>query len=177
MNYIKLFDSFGQSEATVEDVTDIFNNVSDNYDCDIKIRLDSSDPLFGKFSPTSRYLKTNRWEAISSIISKKTGEIISPKFIESYVSNYYDYSGREDIKKYHQHILRCHFSTSKKYSNDIKLIHDYHDSSVFIIETFSNDRSLLEYDWSNEIGMMKSIWGLDLISEERNHLRILFLFA
>lgn len=98
MNYIKLFDSFGQSEATVEDVTDIFNNVSDNYDCDIKIRLDSSD-------------------------------------------------------------------------------RKYHNRNVFIIETLLNDRSLLEYDWNNEIGMMKSIWGLDLISKEKNYPRILFLFA
>lgn len=168
MNIKKFFEYF-KSEASIEDVMDIFNDISDEYDVDIEFKEELVSPFFPSY-PNGYFLRwrpeIGRYEFISKIIEVKTSELISPKFIESYMSDYYNYSSSsKEIKDYHKQ-----FSGSERYPSDIKLIRKYESShfyTIFIKFKYS-ESDLIKIDFDPIFQRLKSIYNLDKIYFHKN---------
>lgn len=167
---IRKFFEYFKSEATKDDMLDIFADLEDEYEVDIEIYENATDPFFPSY-PNSYFdvkkrPKIGRFEAISKIIELKTGELISPKFVESYMSDYFGYqNATQQTKDYHKQ-----FSDSKRYPKDIELIKKYDYSITFLI--FLNykysERELVLYDYEPIFARLKSMYDLDKLYFHKN---------
>lgn len=168
---IKKFFEYFKPEASIEDVMDIFNEISDEYDVDIEFHTCSTDAFFPFFRGSScsraNGPKMTRYESISKIIEVKTGELISPKFISSYISDYYNYStSSQELKDYHKQ-----FSDSSNYRKDIKNVEKYEYSITFlIILSFKySQMGLVKFDFDPIFQRLKSMYDLDKIYFHKNN--------
>jgi len=166
MKIRKFFEYFKQN-ISEDDVMDIFLDLSDDYNCDIEVKIEDTSPFFcSRIQYWEKTPKIGRFEAMSKIIELKTGELISPKFIESYMSDYYDYtSTSREVKDYHKQ-----FSGSDRYLDDIELIKKYKDSETFLIFIDIDNGDLIGYDFTDIFKRLKSMYGLDLIYFDKNRI-------
>lgn len=173
---IKKFFEYFKPEASIEDVMDIFNEISDEYDVDIEFHTCPTDAFFPFFrgsltdtlGSSPKRPKITRYESISKIIEVKTGELISPKFISSYMSDYYNFStSSQELKDYHKQ-----FSDSSNYRKAIKNIEKYEYSITFlIILSFKySQMGLVKFDFDPIFQRLKSMYDLDKIYFHKNNL-------
>ncbi len=172
---IKKFFEYFKSETSIEDVMDIFNEISDDYDVDVEFHTCPTDSFFPFFrgcltdtlGSSPKRPEIGRYEAISKIIEIKTGESISPKFISSYISDHYNYStSSQELKDYHKQ-----FSDSSNYRKDIKNIEKYEYSITFlIILSFKySQMGLVKFDFDPIFQRLKSMYDLDKIYFHKNN--------
>lgn len=172
---IKKFFEYFRPEASIEDVMDIFNEISDEYDVDIEFHTCPTDAFFpffrgsltGTLGSSLKRPKITRYESISKIIEVKTGELISPKFISSYMSDCYNYStSSQELKDYHKQ-----FSDSSNYRKDIKNVEKYEYSITFlIILSFKySQMGLVKFDFDPIFQRLKSMYDLDKIYFHKNN--------
>lgn len=171
--FIKLFERF-RSVATKDDIIDALSYLDDEYEVNIEVYETSTDPFFPfipntLFDITGKRPKIWRYEAISKIIEIKTGHLLTPKFIESYMTDYYGHTtASQELKDYHKQ-----FSNSERYPEDIELIKDYEHSDTFVIflNYSRSEVGLIHYNYDTVFNRLKSLYDLDKIYFYKNQWR------